>query len=53
MELLDKDSDDYHITCVDLMYLGHGEVVGNEDDSAMEEVVYLYIARENGNHFVF
>ena len=35
----------FRIVCVDLEYMGHGDVVG-------EGPVMLHIARENGNHFV-
>ena len=35
----------FRIICVDLDHLDHGDFVGNGD-------VTLYIARENGNHFI-
>ena len=52
VELLEKDPDDYKITCIDLDFHGHGEVVGNVGDAGHEGIISLYIARENGNHFV-
>ena len=52
IELVEKDSEDFKITCIDLDFRGHGEVVGNFDDSGLEGIISLYIARENGNHFV-
>ena len=52
VELLEKNPDDYKITCTDLDFLGHGEVVGNYGDRGHEGIISLYIAGENGNHFV-
>ena len=50
--LLDRDPNNFNITCFDLDFRGHGEVVGNMDESGNEGIIYLYVARENGNHFV-
>ena len=50
--LLDRDPNNFNITCVDLDFRGHGEVVGNMDESGNEGIIHLYVARENGNHFV-
>ena len=52
VELLGRDPNSYKITCVDLDCPGNGEVVGNLDETGNEGIVNLYIARENGNHFV-
>ena len=52
--LLDKDPDDFKITCVDLDFQGNGEVVGGLDEDEIWErgVDTLYVARENRNHFI-
>ena len=52
--LLGKDPDDFKITCVDLDFEGNGEVVGILDEDAIwdRDIATLYIARENGNHFI-
>ena len=52
VQLLGRDPNAYNITCVDLDFPGNGEVVGNMDVTGNEGIVHLYIARENGNHFV-
>ena len=39
------DTSVFQIVCVDLQYLGHGDIVGNG-------LVTLHIAREHGCHFI-
>ena len=48
-QILGREPSSYKITCVDSEFEGHGEVVGSMDDLG---IISLYIARENGNHFV-
>ena len=39
------DADNFRVVCIDLQYVGHGDVVGTGPET-------LYIARENATHFV-
>ena len=52
VQLLDRDPGNYKLTCIDMDFAGQGETVGNFGDVGDEGILNLYIARENGNHFV-
>ena len=39
------DADDFKVVCIDLLYIGHGDVLGCGPQT-------LYLARGNANHFV-